>query len=162
LASKFSALRFLRGGLAVAAALAAIAGILIAAGGSVWGWIFIIVGTILFFHVLNWANAAESLSMLFRRTARLGRVDWYLRVTAPFEVRNLWNWMDEEDSTRPNLYWKQEEAFYEELARICGELPNVIETPHEDGQPVRIGSHWTSRILDAWSVECSTDRVETD
>ena len=91
-----------------------------------WAWTYFVIMAIIFFKTLAIAGQKDSLGLLYRRTARKGRVDRFVPgertlVGTPEHPRTL---------CYPN--WIHDERFEERMVRICGHRPAWFETPSGD------------------------------
>jgi hypothetical protein len=149
LARRYSMLRFVRGGFAALSGLVGILGITVAAGGDWWGWFVIFAGFLGLTVLLTWANRAERLSLLLRRTARVGELDMFIRVGANSKVRSFYRAPfpeDDEEYIPSKPYWEAEERFEQALLKEAGQEVDTLETPKDDDAVVRVGDRWVRRV----------------
>lgn len=149
LSRRYSRIRYLRGAWAVLLAVGGITGIISLAHGYWWGWLAIIAGLVGLFVALSWANQAERLSLLLRRTVRVGQVDIFTRVGSNRRVRSVFRapFEDGEDayvSSEP--YWEAEEKFEEGIRKEVDHEPETIESPKDDDAIVLISGRWVTQI----------------
>lgn len=161
MAKKLLRQRYIRGAVPVLLFLVAVTGIAIAADGRRWAWLIVVGGTIAFFFGLNWANQAETLGLLFRRSLRVGKVDHFERSIAPISVRRAYGALAEiEDEDGPagpvGDYWLNEERFEERIAKVVKRQPERFETPIDDDVILMIDGRWVNKIINAPSVSCES------
>jgi hypothetical protein len=152
LARRQSWIRFGWGSVCVLLAIIGFSGIAIAADRSSWGWAVLVVAFIAFCWVMGYTNRAERLSLLFRRAARVGRVDRYEREKRDAEVwakyRRDSQLEDDEHSPQPSIYWEADEKFEEQIKRGLNEQPNSIETPADDDVVIAVEGRFVSTVID--------------
>jgi hypothetical protein len=125
--------------------------IAIAASPNAWGWVLFVAGWIAFFWTLGWAGKAGRLALLFRRAARVGKVDLYERAERTSEV-----WTAhrrgaadaEEAPSQPEIYWEADENFEESIGKELGRQPVQIATPLNDEVLILIEDRIVNRVID--------------
>ena len=134
----------LLGALVVVALFGALMCLAFAAGGPVGAWVGLIPLCVLAGYALSWANAAEKLALLHRRSLRLGTVEGFRRVPGDETARRLWSQVGvevvdpeegEEDRVRMprNEYWSVDERFEEALAACAGGKVDHFDAVGRDG-----------------------------
>lgn len=149
LARRKSGVRFAWGAVAVLLALIAILGIILAADARPWGWGLFLASTIAFFYAIHFANNAEKLNLLYRRSARVGVVDEYVRTERTEHVRAQYiREVMEEESSQPSCYWQADERFEDRLLKTCGKRADWLETPADDDVVITVGGQTCREIID--------------
>lgn len=155
-----SRIKWTYGALAGLIFLLAMLGIAIAASGLTWGWIVLVMGTLVFLWVLSLASAAESYALLCRRAVSVGTVDRFEKIEATDAVRRRYAFSDnDEDGSRPNPFWKDEQKFIERLAKEAGKTVTCFETPASDDVAITAGDCLVRHVIDADSVMVEDRKV---
>jgi hypothetical protein len=149
LARRYGILRFVIGGFAALSGVVGILGIIVASHSTWWGWFVILAGLLGSGVLLAWANRAERLSLLLRRTARVGELDVFVRVGANAKVRSFYRapFPEDDDEYIPSKpYWEAEERFEQALLKEAGPKVDGLETPKDDDAVVRVADRWVRRV----------------
>lgn len=150
---------------------AVLGAIIMAADGKLVAFVLMIAFGIGLFKSLAIASNAEKLSLLFRRTARVGSVERFERVRGPETEAWLREWVqnqpaEEDADDLERDFWRASERFEKALARSVGRNVEWFEAVGRDPVPVYVEGQRVPTVIDPSNVsrlrELKNARPEQD